>query len=696
MNSSTEQRACATARMLHVFLAAALLLAAAIAMGNQGLNSDLFLAIAAGQETLRGNPGGNDTWSFTGNGRRWIDQAWASHLLLSAAYQFLGPVGPVIWKLVLLAACIGIVLFRCRRLGAAWSVSLWAAYLGLMAALPFLTIRAENFGVLCFLVLGLLLWEADRCRFVRLLAIPLLITLWANLHGSFMLGVGILGLRVSLAWMSWLRGARTGICDRTGLGGPLEWSIAFFGTLLLASVITPFGLDNVLMPFVQVGAGIVTANSSDWLPLLSSGHMDRMIGPGSVFPYLFSLAITVMSVISPIILSLRRRTPGLRTSDLLFNHRYVPWVVEAAILVASGLLAFRFRRLVLFAGFAMVPLTAALMQEVVKRAQLFREGDGLRSLRWPVVPAVFLCLVTGWACYRVAVLPYAPDNPIRPQRSLARDLMSYDTFSPGLVRFLRDNRVRGNAVAGWEISTYILCYSTGIRVFMDTRDQSFYARDVIRDYFSIMGVRDEPADRRLALLDRYGVSLVILTNEPYDFALGMLLLKSGKWGCIYDDDYSLVLARSGSAEFGTMLRQADLAGLKFPDPETRTRTEAMQSRFSMGYVRADLIEKLREMVRIRPWPDYYVLICGGKEHAAGCLSSGTTDFLLSEASRLSRISPMYRHGASEITDSLVKIYDILALDSGKCGTLKARARFLAQRTAYEKLYQEISGHYLGR
>ncbi|MEW6348823.1 MAG: hypothetical protein AB1646_07145 [Thermodesulfobacteriota bacterium] len=793
------------------FLVVSVGFACVMAGANTGLNSDLFLGIAAGRQTWEGYPVGPDRWSFTATGGLWTDQAWLSHLLLYLSYEALGDLGPVIWKVLLLLGCVALVSVRCSRIGATPGASLLAGYVGVMASAPFLTIRAENFGVFLFVWFGLLLWDAERPpsvshvnansggrgvlqnapspgilpfgkrpgvssthRAIRVAAIPAVMTLWGNCHGSFMFGMGLLGFRVILEWAAYI-GNRLRVTgspgpeavqaahpDRGELRTCIEWSLVFLGTLVLLATLTPFGLRNILMPFIQVGAGLVTANSADWLPLWSPEHMVRPLGSGSVFPYLVFLGLLTVSCVwlagsrlagkasiscppgefeplrhrapttaesltlplplpsregngKPSPLAGKRKERGAQSTSGISRIsrrvtmgrddpamsafrpacRWKPLAVEVAAVVGIIVLSCRFRRMILFAGFTCVPLAALLLSLCAQDIRDFFRGRRVRIIGGMTAATLLLCVSTGWACYRFSMVPYLPDNPLRPSRPLVRDLMSYDTFSPHLIRFIRENRITGNAVVGWELSTFVLCRAPGIRVFMDTRDQSLYPPEIIRDYFAVMGVREGSESQRLALLDRYRADLAILSTDPYDFGLAMMLLRSKKWGCLYGDDYSMVLARTDSARFGEMLKTVNLTSLRFPDTETRTRTEALQSQYAYGKVRPELVSKLRHMVLTRPWPNYYVLICWGMDDPPRCFQPATRDFLQQEGARLSKISPWYRHGAEEITVSLGKIYGILAANAATCGNRPESLRFGALRDAVEGQYEALVKYYAG-
>jgi hypothetical protein len=137
-----------------------------------------------------------DTWTFTADGLPWIDQQWGAQVILASTYQIAGWTGLVVFR----AALIGLI-FGClfaigfqRGLGmrhAAW-LSL-AAFLVMAVALG---LRPQLIGMALFAIVLLLVTDR-RAHPGRLWAIPLLVLIWANVHGSFFLGPLVLGL----AWL---------------------------------------------------------------------------------------------------------------------------------------------------------------------------------------------------------------------------------------------------------------------------------------------------------------------------------------------------------------------------------------------------------------------------------------------------------------------------------------------------------------
>jgi hypothetical protein len=137
-----------------------------------------------------------DTWTFTASGLPWVDQQWGAQVLLAAAFRIGGWTGLVLFKAALVLT-IFVCLFeiaRRRGLQARLAALLTLAAFGVAA--PTLSLRPQMIGMALFAIV--LLVVADRRAHPRLLwAVPVIVLIWANIHGSFFLGLVVLGL----AWL---------------------------------------------------------------------------------------------------------------------------------------------------------------------------------------------------------------------------------------------------------------------------------------------------------------------------------------------------------------------------------------------------------------------------------------------------------------------------------------------------------------
>jgi hypothetical protein len=155
-------------------------------------DSDLFWHLALGRDVAAHGIARTDMYSWTVAGRPVFVDQWFGELLLSLAYA----IGS--WR--------GIVTLRAVVVGATLAIVVWTALaerprrplIAVLAALPALglsrfawTDRPELFGLFCFTILVALL-RAGRRGALRAFALcPPLLLIWANLHGSYALGLGL-------------------------------------------------------------------------------------------------------------------------------------------------------------------------------------------------------------------------------------------------------------------------------------------------------------------------------------------------------------------------------------------------------------------------------------------------------------------------------------------------------------------------
>jgi hypothetical protein len=669
----------------------------AIAMTGRHVNEDLFLSLAAGRDIVQGHLTSPEFRSFTAEGIVWVNQAWLSHLLYYLSFKAFGPLGPVLIKGLLLLGCLWLVFVRCRALGVTIEFSLLGLWAGMLAATPFLGNRPENFGVFFLLLFSRLLTTAALPRSVRLPAIPLVLAVWSNCHGSFMLGLGLLGMKCVLETV---RGLFPRL-QRPGGDNPRRNAVESW-CLLAASLVaviagSPFGTENLLMPFRQLGTSQVTAYSRDWLPLWALGN-DTMgfLGGGSVYPYLAVLCAFALACVMMLFRKLHEPPSAARDTGAKADV-----VMEAIIALVTVILGLRFRRMILFSAFSLIPLASWVWQSALTSSVPGGDADsseprGPRTSIAACVGAVLLCVMTGFICYRAALFPFLPGNPFRPERSTARELMSFDAYSPLLVEFIEKNKIQGRALSGWEISAYLMLYRPELRQFMDCRDQSLYPERVIRDYFTILGVLQHGRRDPLSLLDEYHVSTVVLTTEPTDFDCAVSLMQTKKWACIYADENSLVLVRADSPLLRKLSASDDGDRLWYPNAETKALSRAYLTHFMLGHIPPSLVSRLKAMAREKPVPNHYGFIASGMDNDRGCFKPETVRYLTNEAARLSATVPRDSRTGRSVSESLERIYEILQANALRCGDAEAERRFALLRRVVQRENEGKRNRYLGK
>jgi hypothetical protein len=162
---------------------------------------DLAYHVKVGQLMVAGHTlPRTDVLAWTTAGRPWLDQSWGAQLLLYGIWRLGGFPLLTVVEAILAVATWGLVAAACRRRTPNLRLIAGAVLAGYVAAAAAFSVRPQMLSLLLFAA-ELYLLEVARTRPRVALAIPLLMPLWANLHGAFIVGVGLLVIEVlAAAW----------------------------------------------------------------------------------------------------------------------------------------------------------------------------------------------------------------------------------------------------------------------------------------------------------------------------------------------------------------------------------------------------------------------------------------------------------------------------------------------------------------
>jgi hypothetical protein len=198
-------------------------------------DSDVFWHIALGRDTLASGLPRVDSYSWTVAGQAISVDQWLGQVLLAVAWQIGDWRGIVALRGAAVALLVGLVLYAALRERPSRPLTAVIAVLPALALTRFVwTERPELLGFICFAALIALLRSARARSDRALYAIPVLIVLWANLHGSFALGA-VLAVLVAI------EGAIFDASRRRG------YAIAAVGSVF-ATLVTPAGLGAWTAP----------------------------------------------------------------------------------------------------------------------------------------------------------------------------------------------------------------------------------------------------------------------------------------------------------------------------------------------------------------------------------------------------------------------------------------------------------------
>lgn len=468
--------------------------------------NDLWWHMAAGRTMVSEGAWMRDNrWAYTlPYDAPYVYQSWLSEVLLYGLWRFGDVPMLALVRALVLVVSYGLVAWHAWRRadGQGWAVAL-ALLVAVLIGWNNWTLRPQTLALVPGAAFAAVLGEhlAGRLSARWLAALPALMVLWVNMHGSFVLGVVLMGM----AWLGVLLAA-------VGRPDAHEWRRVWrctgaLAAVLLAVVLNPLGVG--IFGYVR---GMLANNQLhtrfvEWLP---PRNPVNLLDTGFWFFTLLLLLAVLMS-----------RGPRRPAAvDLL-------WYCGLAWLTISGV------RYAMWFGLLLLPLFA-------ERLAL------LRPLRRPQpASTVFLAaygLLIGAAL--VAVLPWFEPSryfgpgaaPMFATEGRFRMLLSSKT-PVGATAWLAQNPIEGRFWTDMSYSSYTIWELPTKQVFADLRVELF--PDAVWDqYFEIVA-----GDRRsLELLDQWQITHLLL-DRSWQKSLHGVLASTPGWCERYGDRNAVIMAR---------------------------------------------------------------------------------------------------------------------------------------------------------
>ena len=174
-------------------------------------NNDIWIHLTTGRTILEeGTVPTTDRYSFTAAGNRYVAHEWLAAVYYAAAEQVGGLGGVAVAGKLLPAILLGaLLLWSSRAAGGGWAAVIPIATLALMTARWRVVARPELLALLLMASTLGLLWRdralahaGRRSRSLYLL-VPIA-AIWANVHGSFPIGVVLVIVFAVAEWLAWL------------------------------------------------------------------------------------------------------------------------------------------------------------------------------------------------------------------------------------------------------------------------------------------------------------------------------------------------------------------------------------------------------------------------------------------------------------------------------------------------------------
>ncbi|MEZ6111240.1 MAG: hypothetical protein R3C99_09530 [Pirellulaceae bacterium] len=469
-------------------------------------------------------------------GMRVVDSAWLSQVIFAAAEQAGGPEAlSTLFALVSiasLAVMTRVFWLQSHRIGVMLLGLLGILIVGLSRLG---TIRPENFGVLCF---ALLLWvfasEQNRARanatnsdddrgdaksrgtWLPWIAVPVLMAVWANLHGSFVCGLALLfcmfaGALIDSLWHT--RDFVRSLADKA-----VRRRLYLLELGVAATLLNPYGLD-LLLYTLWFANNENLKDVLEWRPLTILGVGGRE----------FALSWVVLLVV------LRHSRQRVRAADVLLlglftlaaitGVRMMSWYAMSFVYVIVPHLTDLWNRF--------VPARWREWEVPLELDEAPQEQFGMRRGRTFNYTLIGLLLV--WIVFALSPIgrPVVGDEPRQPQ-------LLYDNDTPHeLTAYLRENPTPAGLTfcPQWWGDWLVWDGPEGLRPFMTT-NLHLAPRQVWRDYQAVSA----GVSGWTNALDRYNTKAMIVDKDK-QATLARSARRSSAWEIVHEDEMALVLVR---------------------------------------------------------------------------------------------------------------------------------------------------------
>jgi hypothetical protein len=430
-----------------------------------------------------------DLFAYPSSEQPFIAHGWLSEVLFYNFYRLAGW-GGVFWlKALIIAATLAVLFLIMVRRGGSFLLATLFLCLTIPVSMIGWEIRPQILGYFCFSLL--LLWLDSRRQEEKTpFPLPVLFFLWANLHASVVLGLGILGLyTLASAGENFKNREKESPLFDTRTKGLLK----IFIVSALAALINPYHYQVLLHPLLHTTSEVFPRMLSEWQPPNWSSA-----------PLFFALL-------------------GATLGWSLLQRRKLPWG-EGLMLLTLALLGITALRHIPYFALAAGPFWfAARGREAEPEEQKKLKADNPRLAY--LLAAIFLGVSS--------MLPWWG----RSWQALNEEYR----WPQGAATFVQRQDLPGNMYNFFDWGgylTYRLWPRQKVFILGISTDQ-----EVFMDAFAVLG----GGEKALKTLDRYEIDYII---TPALFSSGGMLpyiptlYLDPQWVLIYQDRQSAILLRN--------------------------------------------------------------------------------------------------------------------------------------------------------
>jgi len=437
----------------------------------------------------------SDIFSFITPTLPWTAHEWLSEVFMAFLHQLGGLTAVVIAFSLMIAATIRIFLRNIRSEGNNILLSIIASITFVALAKVHWLARPHIFSLVIILIWYHLLDDFQYRNKNRLWLLPLLMVLWVNLHGGFIIGLVVLGIYFAGNFLcmftdskQWLLTAK----DKTLTLAKI------LGSSTIVCLVNPIGYNIFMFPFNLISNKFIMDVVSEF----QSPNFHE------IQPFKYILLFTI------IIFAYSKRKPNLIevalivlfTSMSLYSVRYIP--IFAVIVVPILLRYIEYDWMS-----SLKPLATSLRQRIENISLM---DDMAKGYFWPALTLIIIIII---AVNGTITHTFDPEK--KPVTAL---------------EFLNQNHVAGNMFNNDEFGDFVIYTSNNnYKVFIDGRGD-MYGSKIIKEY---CGVKEFETGWE-SILDKYKITWIFYdTNSVFS----RFLINRKDWKLIYSDKVASIFVK---------------------------------------------------------------------------------------------------------------------------------------------------------
>lgn len=444
-----------------------------------------------------------DNYSYTEVGQTYpsYQMFWLMETTLYDLYRLGGPALVVFFQSLVVTAAYGVVFWICKEATKSWRVGAFSVLFAAALGLNDWNVRPQGITFLLGSLFLLAIYQYRRSHhWYWLEFFPLGMLIWVNSHGTFVIGLVLIGLWWGQElWEAAIRRMRNnGVVNITAIVVP---GLMFVITTLTC-LINPRGIGIIDYVKTLSGNSVIQNLVTEWAP----PSLSTMMG---VLFYGGLLGTCVILAVSP------KR----------------PDFFQLATLVIFGLLGIKTSRGVVWFGLVMAPVVAdhvsAIANSFKKNNQKTADQGGSRQLN-----VIFTIVILAMA---VVSLPWL--KSYLPLPTAKAGLVSAET--PLLAtQVLLDQNPPGKLFNSMSFGSYLIWAAyPRYQVFVDTRIE-LYSEKIWMDYLNISNAIGDWE----TTLKNYGVNTLMLSPEEQSLLISNVSL-SNSWKQLYKDEAAVIFIR---------------------------------------------------------------------------------------------------------------------------------------------------------